>query len=35
MAEIVRGGILGVDEGQTQAAKALGFTPSARRCAGS
>jgi polar amino acid transport system permease protein len=27
MAEIVRGGILGVDEGQTQAAKALGFTP--------
>jgi polar amino acid transport system permease protein len=26
MAEIVRGGILGVDEGQTQAAKALGFT---------
>ena len=27
MAEIVRGGILGVDDGQTQAAKALGFTP--------
>jgi polar amino acid transport system permease protein len=27
MAEIVRGGILGVDEGQTQAAKAIGFTP--------
>jgi polar amino acid transport system permease protein len=27
MAEIVRGGILGVDSGQTEAAKALGFTP--------
>jgi polar amino acid transport system permease protein len=27
MAEIVRGGILGVDQGQTEAAKALGFTP--------
>jgi polar amino acid transport system permease protein len=26
MAEIVRGGILGIDEGQTQASKALGFT---------
>jgi polar amino acid transport system permease protein len=27
MAEIVRGGILGIDQGQTDAAKALGFTP--------
>jgi polar amino acid transport system permease protein len=27
MAEIVRGGILGVDQGQNDAAKALGFTP--------
>jgi polar amino acid transport system permease protein len=27
MAEIVRGGILGIDQGQNDAAKALGFTP--------